>query len=163
MQDGDVKISESIAIMNYIAEKSGHKNMIPASQNMTKYLQYHGLIWDLGIKFGILAYFQPNMESFKKAYEGSSDAFFKLRQLDTHLASSPWLLGDKISILDFLFADHIERYCDIEKDIGVEIVHKMENLQAYLKKYWKLDAIKAFRASDRFVARPYHGPAAVWK
>ena len=163
IEDGDTKLSESLAILNYIAEKAGHKDMIPAQQNLTTFLMYEGVILDLHKHFGYMAYSHKTMEEFKAAYENSGRFFFKLVHLNNHLGSSPWILGDKISILDFLFADNLERYLDIEKDLGLEIISKHENLQAYLKKYWALDKIKAYRESDRFVARPYHAPFAVWK
>ena len=79
-----------------------------------------------------------------------------LKQLSASLGSQQWLLGDKISYVDFVLYDVLTNWLELEKDL----LDGLPNLQQLRARFEALPAIKAYMASDRFIKWPMNGPDA---
>ena len=79
-----------------------------------------------------------------------------IKQLGASLGSKQWLLGDKISYVDFLLYDVLSNWLELEKDL----LDELPNLQQFRARFEALPAIKAYMQSDRFVKWPLSGPDA---
>ncbi|KAF0304412.1 Glutathione S-transferase class-mu isozyme 1 [Amphibalanus amphitrite] len=107
--DGDIKLTQSAAILHHLAKK-------------------HGLAG-------------ANTEE-------------EWRRLD--LLEGVWLLGDKISYVDFLLYDVLSNWLELEKDL----LDELPNLQQFRARFEALPAIKAYMQSERFIKWPLSGPDA---
>jgi glutathione S-transferase len=84
--------------------------------------------------------------------------------LAQQLGSKPFLFGDKPLAVDFLLADLLERLAamDYELETATKMVKGNATWEGYLARFYELPKIKEFRASEKFVERPYNSPMAVW-
>lgn len=158
-------VSESFAILAYVASESGHPELLPTQENLTRFLQLNGVISDLASEATGPAYRAKSAEELKGAI---NDSFKrqggKLKALATLVQTNKWLLGDNLSILDFKFAEVVERLKDMDKEIGFESYGiDFAPLDAYLQRFLEIPAIKAYRQSNKFSARPYNNFMAFWK
>ena len=71
-----------------------------------------------------------------------------------------WLLGENLTILDFVFAEVIERIKTMESDLQMDTFHQFANYEAYFQRFIAIPEILKFRASSEFMKRPYNNQLA---
>jgi glutathione S-transferase len=163
--DGKI-ISESLAILTYIAtEVANRPEMVPLNEDgFTRFLQLDGIISDLNQSITRPAYACKTPDDFKAHYLAAVETNRqKIEGLNNLVGKQKWLLGKDISVIDFKFAELIEKMKTIETDIEVDLISQYENLDSFMGRVLGLPEIKNYRSSDRFSARPYNGFTAIWK
>jgi len=155
--DGDVKLTQSLAIMKYIARKSGllgiEDNAEPhlvAKREMIEQ-QLNDLRYDYiyyGIGNPLNRFFFP---------EGLPAATVrKLGLMSKFIGTQKFLFGDSVSYLDMIFFEVI----DIFKMLNKDCCETHPNIEAYYSRIRNLPRLKEFLASDKFIEWPVLGPVA---
>jgi glutathione S-transferase len=158
----DTKISESWAILAYVAAQvqgeNGHQ-LLPEYGQLIDFFLYKGIVSDITEDLGKLCYQGEDVEDVKENYENYVDRKMSVfKQLDKHLESSKWLLGDHLTIVDFVWAETLDKIFVMEEEFNLEIVSDLGYLKAYFNKFIELPEVKKFRESDDFMKRPFHYP-----
>jgi len=154
--DGDVKMTQSNAIMKYIARKHGLGGETDEEKRRIDILENQ--IMDLRLQFAMLVYFSP-----KDEYESRKSGFLimldtKLKELSAYLGTRPWFAGGKISHIDFFIYEAL----DVLRLFSSTCLDDFPNLKEFLKKIESLKPIKEFMNSSRFIKYPINGRAALW-
>merc|ERR1711973_852690 len=83
----------------------------------------------------------------------------KLKQLESFLGEKKFFGGETPKLPDFhlyeVITIHTTFYFPDDKE-------KFPKLMAFLQRFEELPKIKAYQASDKFIAKPFFGPAAKW-
>jgi len=154
--DGDVKLTQSMAIVRYLARKHG---LAGESESETQQLEMlEGQALDMRIWWGVTVY-SPDQEAFNKAKEtfwpGATNC---VKQLNAYLGQKQWFLGQRITYVDFLFYDLLTNYNQLDSTL----LEGFDNLKALLKRFEALPAIAAYMKTDKFVKWPINGPSAFY-
>jgi len=161
--DGEKTITEAEAIEAYICLKANRPEMIGKEQDRVEFIQLRGVIADFNTGITNVCYQCKTNEDLKAAGEATMKVFRrKLDDLNKILEKKEWLLG-YITYLDFRLAELIERFSQMDAEVGTEITTKHDALLAHSKRVLELPGVKEYRASDRFQARPHNGQFAGWK
>ena len=165
IQDGDVQLSESLAILLHIAENYGDASLLYTPETRARFFQLWGVISDLNSGFVRIGYGSKSDEDLKEGMTRTGEFNkFRLQSLNAALAGSAWVLGgDSPTILDFFLAEVIEKIQAMVAGTGVNVLEGFDNFAAYTTKFQSLDAIKAYRESDSFPAGPWNNTQAFWK
>ena len=164
LEDGDTKISESLAIQAYIIEKANRPDMLPNFGNFSEFLRIQGVMEDVRRAITGAAYRGKDKEGVQKLFlEYLEKGAPVIQGLDEVLAGKTWAMGDQLTMLDFTFVEMIEKALAMEKDLGGEVFGKCENLVAYMNRFFELPEIKAYRESDSFNNKPWNNTQAGWK
>jgi glutathione S-transferase len=156
--DGDVKITGSVAVMKYIARK--HKLADSLTENdqivldMVEIIVYD-LMW-VGL-VGILSGkgdFETQKAEYLETYMPT-----KLQVLSEHLENKTYILGNKITYLDFLLYEALYEHFKF----APEVFNKFQNLKEFLKVIEDLPAISSYMKSDRYIHSPIFGPIFKWQ
>jgi glutathione S-transferase len=103
LQDGDVKLSQSGAIQQYIVDKTGKLGGAPAD----KYEVLRWVIWDnhkMSSQAGVTRFLKNFLPEEKRNetiigfMQGRTNA--ALQTLETHLSGKDWIVGDGITVAD---------------------------------------------------------------
>jgi len=161
--DGEKTLTETDAIFAYICLKAGKPEMAGKPDDLIDFLQIKGVIGDIRQGLSRAVYGAKEKEDIKKTLDalmaGKGNA--KLDDLNEILGQKDWLLG-YLTYLDFILVELLERFSDMDAELGTTVMGKYSNLQAYLKRFLELPGVKEYRASDRFKARPYNMLTAKW-
>ncbi|XP_025236231.1 glutathione S-transferase Mu 2 isoform X1 [Theropithecus gelada] len=151
--DGTHKITQSNAIMRYIArkhnlcgetEKEKIREDILENQLMDNRMQLARLCYD------------PDFEKLKPEYLEGLPEMLKL--YSQFLGKQPWFLGDKITFVDFIAYDVFERNQVFEPSC----LDAFPNLKDFISRFEGLEKISAYMKSSRFLPRPVFTKMAVW-
>jgi len=162
--DGDLTLTESEAILAHLAIKAKKLELLGKDEDRARFLQLRGIITELGPRLGEYAYMSKDMDELKqkcdiwKSWWGPS----KLPGLNDLLGKNEWVMG-YLTYLDFLLAEFTERTSDMDAETGTNILTDYPNIIAHSKRVQELPAVKAYRKSERFQARPYLRHVAFWK
>lgn len=164
LQDGDVQISESQAIVFYIAQKYGDASLLYTPETRAHFFELWGVIEGVRGSFTGIAYASPSEEAFKKNVNSKLEFNkFKLQSLNTLLGQRKWITGDTLTVADFFLAEVTERLQAMSADIGINILEGYDNFGTHFEKFIAIPQIKAFRESDSFMATPWNNTQAAWK
>uniref|UniRef100_A0A2K5NV28 Glutathione S-transferase n=1 Tax=Cercocebus atys TaxID=9531 RepID=A0A2K5NV28_CERAT len=151
--DGTHKITQSNAILRYIArkhnlcgetEKEKIREDILENQLMDNRMQLARLCYD------------PDFEKLKPEYLEGLPEMLKL--YSQFLGKRPWFLGDKITFVDFIAYDVLERNQVFEPSC----LDTFPNLKDFISRFEGLEKISAYMKSSRFLPRPVFTKMAVW-
>nr|XP_010587851.1 glutathione S-transferase Mu 4-like isoform X2 [Loxodonta africana] len=100
--------------------------------------------------------YSPDFEKLKPQYlEELPD---KMRLFSEFLGKRPWFAGDKITFVDFLAYDVIERSRIFEP----KCLDTFPNLKDFIARFEGLERISAYMKSSRFRPRPVFGKDSLW-
>jgi len=161
--DGDKILTESEAILAYLCIKADKKDMIGKGEDRVEFIQYKNVIADIRQALDKIIYGGKDLEEIKTGADDyvNTRGGLKFKGLDEILGKKEWLMG-YLTYLDFILAEILERYSDMDKEIGSSVMKNYPNLQAYVKRFVELPGVKEYRASDRFRARPHNFFMAKW-
>ncbi|KAL5516290.1 hypothetical protein EMCRGX_G001578 [Ephydatia muelleri] len=151
--DGKVKLTQSGAILRYIAKVNGLSGADDTEAAVIDMLANE--VADLKQAFTGLVY-NPNMESLKADWLVGVKP--KLQRFSKYLGTRSWLVGEKISYADFLFYETLEGH----RSFQPALLDDYPNLKEYISRFESLPAISAYLKSSDYIAYPWYGPVAAW-
>jgi glutathione S-transferase len=162
--DGEKSLSETEAILGYLCLKANKPEMLGKPEDAIEFIQLKGIVGDIQNGITRPSYGSKSLEEFKKACDDFvlGGGKYKFDGIEAILGKREWLLG-YLTYLDFWFVELVERFEDIDKEVGTKIIANYPNLQAYVKRFLELPEIKEYRQSGRFQARPHNNYMAIWK
>jgi len=153
--DGDVKITQSAAILKYIARKH---NLIAnkTEDEIIKSDMLENEAADLRMNFSRICY-NPDFEKVKVDFI-EKVLPSKLEQHSKFLGNNKWFFGDRITYVDFFF---YESYHCV-RALTPSTFDKFDSLVQFMSRFEDLEPIKKYMKSDGFITYPYNGPMATF-
>jgi len=153
--DGDLKISQSSAILHYIGRKY---DLLGADEKEQAAVdQLLGVLGDLNSDTSKFVYGTGTFEEGIKKYEEEVLNPY-LRRLETYLQNKTFIIG-RITIADFVLYERL----DVTLLMIPGKLDSYPKLKSYKERMDSLPAISKYRQSPRFIERPVNGPSAIWK
>jgi glutathione S-transferase len=153
--DGDVKITQSNAIISHIARKNGLSGKTEAEQAMVDMLL--NVAMDFRNGFVRLCYSDnSNFTSQRQKYEDNIK--IKLKEFSSFLGQKPWFAGNEITCADFVFYELLDQH----KLFNPSLLDGLDNIKGFLSRFEELPAIKAYMNSPEFLRFPVNNTSASW-
>jgi len=153
MEDGDLKISQSGAILRYLAEKHGLHGQDAKERAVMEMLACEAM--DFHMAYARVVY-NPDFAKMKDDLFESQCK--KLEQFEKFLGDKNFFGGDAPKFPDF----HLYEIITVHTLLFPEVKTKFAKLAAYLQRFEELPKIKAHLASDKYIKAPINGPSAAW-
>ncbi|XP_058034062.1 glutathione S-transferase 2-like isoform X2 [Ahaetulla prasina] len=151
--DGDIKISQSNAILRYIARKH---NMCGETEEETirmDILENH--LMDFRMSFAKLCY-SPDFEKLKPDYLELLPG--KLKLFSQFLGDRQWFAGRKLTYIDFIAYDAL----DVHQMLDPKCLDQFPNLKEFLHRFETLEMIAPYLKSSRCIRSPIFWSCAMW-
>ncbi|XP_075526383.1 glutathione S-transferase Mu 4-like [Dermacentor variabilis] len=151
--DDDVKMTQSLAIVRYLARKhdlAGRDEEETLELDMLEQ-QARDLLWGL-----MMAIASPNYEETRPKYEEKMESL--LQPWDEQLQEKEWVIGDRITYVDFLLYEALDWNCEL----NAGAFEGFPVLTAYTKRFEELPNIDEYFASDKYNKYPMLGPMFQW-
>jgi len=149
--DGDIKITQSNAILRYIARKNnmcGNTEEEKARVDMAA-----DQVMDLRNGFVRLCY-NPDFDNLKSGY--LTNVAGTLELFSNFLGKNSWLAGETLTFPDFHFYEMLDQH----KQLAPDCLSKFPNLVAYCQRFEELPKIAAYMKSDKFMKAPLNNKMA---
>jgi len=139
--DDDVKLSESKAILKYIARVKGPALIPSDPKEMGKAEMWEGYANDLQRALVNLAYSKTKGEGEEPLQQSLAKSF---EQLAEALGKSKWALGDKLSFVDFFLYEVLFQYVKYDS----EFLKPYPALLTYIENFEALPELKDYVKSS---------------
>ncbi|MEE6492169.1 hypothetical protein FKM82_016500, partial [Ascaphus truei] len=124
--DGDVKLSQSNAILRYIARKHGLCGELVGEKLRVDLVENQAMDFRIGL--ATIAY-NPLFETLKGPYLEKLPA--SLTRFSRFLGDGAWFAGEKITFADFLMYDVLDQHRMLEP----KCLQNFKNLQDFLTRF----------------------------
>ncbi|CAH8506980.1 unnamed protein product [Dicrocoelium dendriticum] len=152
-KDDDVNLTQTAAILAYVAEKHNIGGSTPKDRAVLAMI--NGAVSDVRMAYVRLCY----SSDFEKLRPGFvSDLPHLLKPFDEYLKTRSWISGDQLSYPDFNFYDLL----DCLKTLEPNCLNAFPRLQQYITKFEALPQIAAYMQSPRFLKWPMNNKMASW-
>ncbi|RXG70285.1 Glutathione S-transferase [Armadillidium vulgare] len=152
--DGDRKITQSHAIIRYLARK--HDLVGKTECENIRIDMTEGESADLRQAWMKIVYSsKEEVEKSKEDYKKNT-LLPKLSNLSKYLGNHPWFAGERITYVDFLLYELF----DINRRLFPSCLDDFDNLKQYTKRFESLEPIKKYMNSNRYMKDPLNGPMA---
>ncbi|XP_064399855.1 glutathione S-transferase Mu 2-like [Halichondria panicea] len=152
--DGDVKITQSFAILRYI----GRKHNLSAKSE--KEMAYLGMLEHVAMDFrnGFVMFVYN-----KKDFEEKRDGYVKtakesVQRFSDYLGDKQWFNGSEMTYVDFFLYEILDHHRLFEKGF----LDHVPNIQALMERFEARPAIKAYMESDEFMKEPINASFSGW-
>eukprot|EP00096_Caligus_rogercresseyi_P001232 TRINITY_DN11961_c0_g1_i1.p1 TRINITY_DN11961_c0_g1~~TRINITY_DN11961_c0_g1_i1.p1 ORF type:complete len:255 (+),score=65.90 TRINITY_DN11961_c0_g1_i1:106-765(+) len=152
--DGDVKLTQSNAILRYIARKNDLCGKSEAEKWKVDLIAEQAMDFRNG--FVHLCY-NPNFESLHQNYLKSIKV--KLLEFSNFIGENPWFTGSSITFVDFVMYELLDQH----RTLDPSILGDFKNLSTFLGRFEKLPQIASYMKSDRFIQRPINNKMGAFK
>ncbi|XP_006899379.1 PREDICTED: glutathione S-transferase Mu 1-like isoform X2 [Elephantulus edwardii] len=151
--DGSHKITQSNAILRYIARK--HNLCGETEEEKIRVDMLESQVMDTRMSLALMCY-NPDFEKLKPQY--LKELPEKLKLYSDYLGKRPWFAANKITFADFLVYDVL----DVNRIFEPKCLDAFPNLKDFMARFERLDKIAAYMKSSRYLPRPLFGKPAVW-
>ncbi|CAG0885431.1 unnamed protein product [Darwinula stevensoni] len=152
--DGELKMSQSLAILRYLGRKHGLYGKTDKElcrQDMVE--QQHG---DFMMDMGHVVYTAFTLEAksnyLKETLPTHLDLFTKF------IGDRSWLVGDRLTYVDFLWYEILDRQLYLDP----ECFKDFPAVRDFMDRFENLRNVKEYLRSDKFQKWPLFGPRALW-
>ena len=153
--DGEVKLSESMAILKYIGKKY---NLLPKNDaEKMKCDVAEGVLIDFRTYFLTMCYRPDNFIANKENFFNTTLPA-KMELFEKYFDQKKWIAGESLTYIDFAFCELLDHVRLMEPNV----FDKYENVNNYVERFFKLEKVAAYRQSSRFQKFPINGKSANW-
>uniref|UniRef100_G3MSC2 glutathione transferase n=1 Tax=Amblyomma maculatum TaxID=34609 RepID=G3MSC2_AMBMU len=152
--DGDVKITQSLAILRYLGRK--HDLAARNDEETIELDMLEQRVRDFYLMLPCSGALVAKLNYSLKTYAEEIDDF--LSPWDEFLADRKWVMGDRMTYVDFLLYEGL----DWHREFRPEAVQRWPNIVRYLERFEELPNIKEYFASDKYKKWPILGPLRPW-
>ncbi|KAM7538983.1 hypothetical protein Aperf_G00000053070 [Anoplocephala perfoliata] len=151
--DGDFKLTQSAAILEYIADSH---DMIPTCKKSRAVLHMiNDDINDFRNSFGQIVY-NPDFKNLLVKFKETLPQQF--RKYEQYLGDNKWLTGEKINYPDFNLCELLNQLVKLDSTC----LDGHSKLKAYLHRFENLPALKDYMASEYFKNHACNNKHAQW-
>ncbi|XP_028613099.1 glutathione S-transferase Mu 1 [Grammomys surdaster] len=151
--DGSHKITQSNAILRYIARKNHLCGETEEERIRADIVENQ--VMDTRMQLIMLCY-NPDFEKQKPEFLKAIPE--KMKLYSEFLGKRPWFAGDKVTYVDFLAYDILDQYRMFEP----KCLDAFPNLKDFLARVEGLKKISAYMKSDRYISTPIFSKMAHW-
>uniref|UniRef100_A0A8D1LHH8 Glutathione S-transferase n=1 Tax=Sus scrofa TaxID=9823 RepID=A0A8D1LHH8_PIG len=151
--DGAHKLTQSNAILRYIARKHNMCGETEEEKIRMDILENQAM--DVRLQMARICY-SPDFEKLKPGYLKEIPEILKC--FSEFLGKRPWFAGDKLTYVDFLAYDVLDRNRIFEP----KCLDEFPNLKDFITRFEGLKKISAYMKSSRFHPNPMFLKIAVW-
>uniref|UniRef100_J3S8W0 Glutathione S-transferase n=1 Tax=Crotalus adamanteus TaxID=8729 RepID=J3S8W0_CROAD len=151
--DGDRKISQSNAILRYIARK--HKMCGETEEEMIRVDMLENHLMDFRMNLGRLCY-DPDFEKLKPEYLELLPG--KLKLFSQFLGDMKWFAGKTLTYVDFIVYDVL----DVHQMLEPKCLDQFPNLKEFFHRVEALETIADYLKSSRCIRTPIFLSCASW-
>jgi len=151
--DGDVKLTQTHAILRYIARKHGGDLLGKSEEERNRVDMVTEQCMDFRNGFVTLAY-----RTFDKKDDYLAALPAKLKALEEFLGDRTFFAGDNLTFIDF----HLYEMFFAHNKLAPEIVQKHPKLVAFVKRFEDLPKIKAYMESPKYKNLPLNNKSALF-
>ncbi|XP_065554246.1 glutathione S-transferase 2-like [Lathamus discolor] len=151
--DGKVKLTQSNAILRYIARK--HKMCGETEEEIQRVDLVENHIMDFRMRFARMCY-SPDFEKLKPGYLQELPG--RLRELARFLGSRPWFAGDKLTFVDFVVYDVLDQ----QRMFVHDCPELSGTLRQFMERFEALEKVSAYMRSGRYMKTPIFWRTALW-
>ncbi|OXA49673.1 glutathione S-transferase Mu 1 isoform X2 [Folsomia candida] len=149
-KDGEVNMTESRAILKFLARTEGGGKLIPTdARSLVNAEMVEGLLWD--VWYGLIWRCYLDSEDMINALARCPP---KLEVLNKFLGNKKWVLGDQISYVDFMLYEILHQYSLYDP----KYLSPCGALLKLKANFEELPAIKKYMASPEYIAAPCFHP-----
>lgn len=148
--DGDIKVTQSNAIMRYIARKHDLCGKTEEEKVRVDILENQAMDFRNGFVRLCYMTYETGKDAYLQALSVTIERFSKF------LGGRTWFAGDDITFVDFIMYELLDQHLELDKDC----LKDAQNLQDYQKRFEELEPIKKYMASPRFMKGPLNNKMA---
>ncbi|XP_021952842.1 glutathione S-transferase [Folsomia candida] len=150
-KDGTVKLTESRAVLKYIARKQGGGALMPKDEvTLANAEMVEGVLWD--VWYYLIWRCKFDNDTFIDLLKARAPA--KLDLVHTFLGNKKWILGDQISYVDFMLYEVLHGYSLYDP----EFLKPYPGLLKLKANFEEIPQIKKFIASPEYIKGPCYHP-----
>ncbi|XP_071043426.1 glutathione S-transferase Mu 2 isoform X2 [Parasteatoda tepidariorum] len=149
--DGDVKLSQSIAILRYLARKLKLDAETEEERIRTDLIEQQAI--DLRAGLVSIAY---NEDFAKLKVDYLKNLPLSLQQFADFLGKKSWFAGDRLTYVDFLVYEVLDQHLVLDPDC----LKQFPSLEGFLKEFKGLPTIEKYMNSPDFLSFPLNGDMA---
>ncbi|XP_059806112.1 glutathione S-transferase Mu 1-like [Hypanus sabinus] len=151
--DGETKITQSNAILRYIARKHNLVGETEAEVIRVDLMENQAMDFRMSL---VRLCYNPDYKKLKPDYlKNLPDV---LKQFSDFLGERPWFAGDKITFVDFLMYDLLDEHREFEP----KCLDDYKNLKEFISRFEGLEKVAAYMKSDRYMKGPFNNKMALW-
>merc|ERR1712154_333494 len=153
--DGEVKLTQSDAILRHLGRKNGLYGCSDADTAMVDML----IDTAKDIKMGLILpnVIMKNLNEPGKKEEVSKNQDAKFKQVSDFLGSKRFLMGNSLTIADFALYDALKWYHELDGGL----VSKYKNIVDYVERFEALPKVKSFLNGPKYM-KNFFPPFACW-
>ncbi|XP_073398548.1 glutathione S-transferase Mu 4-like [Dendrobates tinctorius] len=151
--DGDIKLTQSNTILQYIGRKHGLCGNTENEENFVSLFVNEAM--DFRMRIATLSY-DPQFEQLKGPYIEKLPTV--LARYSRFLGQRHWFVGDQLTIADILIYDALDQH----KILSPTCLQNYKNLEDFLIRFEALPAIAAYLKTPRCKKTPINGKTAFW-
>jgi len=149
--DGDVKLTQSNAILRHIARKHNMLGANDVERAMVDMMAEESMDFRNG---WVRLCYNPDFENLKEGYLTNLDV--KLEQFSKFLAKKPWYAGESLTFVDFVMYELVDQH----KFLAPNCLKKFPNLEAFQTRFEELPKIAEYMKSPAFMKTPLNNKMA---
>merc|ERR1712142_217392 len=143
--DGDVKITQSNAILRHIARKYDMLGKNDIERAMVDMMADESMDFRNG---WVRLCYNPDFENLKEAYIKNLTS--KLEKFSKFLSNKPWFAGESLTFVDFVMYELIDQH----KLLVPDCLKSYPNLEAFQAKFEALPKVSQYMKSSSFMKAP---------
>ncbi|XP_039565456.1 glutathione S-transferase Mu 1-like [Passer montanus] len=151
--DGTTKLTQSNAILRYIARK--HSLCGETEEEILRVDMLENQIMDFRMSLVMVCY-NPDFEKLKPGYLEQLPG--KLKLFSNFLGDRKWFAGEKLTFVDFLMFDVLDQNRIFEP----KCLEPFKNLKDFMERFGALEKVAAYLKSSRFQKMPINNKMAKW-
>lgn len=145
--DGDLRISESGAVLRYVVNKYGPHLNGKTVEDRARADQLFSILTDIKQSATLSCYTTGDREQIKNA------SLNNLQKVNDYMEGKLFGIGDYITYVDFQFLETLDFINWVSEG---EVFTRYPRLQEYHKRMVEVPEIREYIESDRFLKRPFN-------